>query len=387
MKKPVLFWLHPHLSFWNGGTRYVLEIAKRLAWKYRLHIVVSTGRKEVIKSFKEENITIHQISDRSTNNILYWLFFPLFVVFECTRVKRLAKKYDPEVIISSLFPANVWALFLNKKHIQICWEPFAFFYDKDLINSLPKWKSFGSKILSILYSWLDKWSVRQAAKILVLNKSTGFRVKEFYKKEIDGYTYMGVDYNHFRPIKKLTVSEKKFIKRPLLFHSTDFTTLKGTSKLLDAMLIIKKKLPEILLMISSPHADYGNKNELFKFIRDNNLQNNIKFLGTIKYDLLPEYYSLVGGVVFTGTATASLSVLEALACKTPVVRSFYTQEEVVDKKTGFLIDPDNPAQLAKACITILTDSKLRKNMAEKTRESIKEKYNWTQSAKIILEAI
>jgi len=75
--------------------------------------------------------------------------------------------------------------------------------------------------------------------------------------------------------------------------------------------------------------------------------------------------------------------LEAMACKTPVVASATggITEVVLPEKTGLLVEPKNPKQIADAVNRLLKDDKLRKKMGEEGRKRVEEFFSWTIIAK------
>jgi trehalose synthase len=71
-----------------------------------------------------------------------------------------------------------------------------------------------------------------------------------------------------------------------------------------------------------------------------------------------------------------LTVSEALWKETPVVASRVggIPEQVVDGKTGFLVDPRDIQSCAEKVILLVKDKKLAAHMGKKAREYVKEKF-------------
>lgn len=74
--------------------------------------------------------------------------------------------------------------------------------------------------------------------------------------------------------------------------------------------------------------------------------------------------------------------LEAMACKTPVVASATggILEVVVPEKTGLLVKPASPKQIADAVNRILKDKTLAKKMGENGRARVEKFFSWTYIA-------
>ena len=75
--KKTIYWHFPHLKFWMGGTKFLLEVVRRLSKDYNITIVTNEGSEETIRKFNEQGINVVTTSILSTNAIFYWLLFPI----------------------------------------------------------------------------------------------------------------------------------------------------------------------------------------------------------------------------------------------------------------------------------------------------------------------
>jgi len=73
-----------------------------------------------------------------------------------------------------------------------------------------------------------------------------------------------------------------------------------------------------------------------------------------------------------------LVILEAMACKTPVIatRKGGVPSVIKDKVNGLLIRPKNPQEIAKACNKVLLNETLGAKMAEAARVTVEKKFTW-----------
>ena len=107
---------------------------------------------------------------------------------------------------------------------------------------------------------------------------------------------------------------------------------------------------------------------------------NIKFLGRMQ-DVESIVNSFDVGVLATNTMLhgegISNSIMEYMALGKPVVatRGGGTGELVLDKKTGFLVDGNNPGEMKRAIISLLDDHELRLRMGECGKERIISVFN------------
>ena len=136
--KTKIYWLHPHFLNWMGGHKYIYEIARRLSKKYDVTVVADVFSEESKNKFKQVGLDTVSLSGISTNRILYWFFLPIYVIKNVLILKKRISSND--ILITSMFPMNVVASILRAKHIQLCYEPFAFFMMTILYQVFPEFK-------------------------------------------------------------------------------------------------------------------------------------------------------------------------------------------------------------------------------------------------------
>jgi len=382
-------WLHSHFFYSLGATRYIFEVNRRLTKKYDLTVFVEKSSDFWKERFTKEGIKVKEISPLSSNSSIYWLFFPFFVFWEIMILKREIRSVD--LVITSIFPMNWCSLFLNKPNIFLCFEPYSFFHNKNLIDKLPLLKKFFTKLLAKIYSPFDYIGTKKATKILALNKDRSDLISEIYQRKPDGTTGIAVDSIFFKPVKdeKLT---KKYLKKKVVFHSTDFTTPKGTYHLINALTKIVNEIPEARLVVASTVENAVEKKKLREMVYKLGLVKNVEFLGCIEEKLLPAYYTIANITAFVADpkntiSKASLIVLESLACQTPVVCSVGQLEGMVDKKTGYFVNPKNTKDLANKIIEILENDRLKNKMGIFGRGLVAREYTWDRVATLFEKEI
>lgn len=383
-----ILWLHSHFLYSNGGTRFIFEAASRLNKYHKLTICVERADEEWINKYKSCGITVVTLGFYTSTSLLYWLFFPLFLIKEKLQLKKLIR--DNDLIISSMFPFNFLALQKSKPTIYYCFEPFAFFYDKTLIADLSYFKRLGIIILKQLYQWMDKKAMQQTSKVLTINQAVSAWIERIYKRKPDDVTYLGVDTNFF--YKRNIPKPKLWQDRLILLHNTDFTVLKGTEYLIQALTHIIKEFPNIKLLITQAINNEQEKHQYEILIHSLNLETHVEFIGKVPYTWLTKYYSFADVVCFaadpTGIGTtASLSVLEAMACEVSVVRSIGCEEEIIDGESGFLEDPRDSKAYAGKIIKLLLSKSLREKMGRKARKRVLTYYQWEKVINIFNKEI
>ena len=324
--------------------------------------------------FKKAGINITTISKYSTDSVLFWLNFSKQIKNEIKFLKDKSKNYD--VVISSIFPMNILANSLNLPHMQICFQPFAFFWDPLMIKKLPISKRLFVYFLKTKFGKLDINSTKQSRKILTINNGSRNSILQIYHKD-SVPTFMGVDVN----VVNVEI-EKKYVGKKIILHSTDWTPLKKTSWLIQQFYLIQKKYPDVILLITEPKTDSKLKRIELEKIKKDAIE-NIEFLGAVSYDVLSQYYTRADLVVYPGFGsgiTTSLFVLECMAYETPAIVSNYASEDVEAGKTGLVFNTDDEFQ--KCILSLLSNDDIRLTLGRQARTYVLQKHSWPNVAKI-----
>ncbi len=368
-----IFWLHPHFLNWMGGHKYIYEIVRRLSKRYDVMIVADVFSEDSKYKFNKLGLQTITLSGISTNKIVYWVLLPFYIIKDAFLLKKHTNSND--ILITSMFPMNVVATLLGVKHIQLCYEPFAFFYDDNFISGFPKIQKIFIKISKFFYSWMDVVSTRRALVVLTISEFNRKWIKRIYGIN-SLVVYEGVDTNFFKVTVNNSLS-KKYGGCNIIFHSTDFTRIKGTELLVKSMPYIKKEFPNIKLLISTTLSNIEQQSKYLSFAEKNTFLESIEFLGFLNFKMIPDYLSLADVVVQPSIGQSmNLTIKEAMACGTPVVTSLEGREQFLDNTAGYLVDPMKTGELADRIIKILKDRRLAKKMGINGAKIIKEKFSW-----------
>lgn len=158
--------------------------------------------------------------------------------------------------------------------------------------------------------------------------------------------------------------------------------IKGLDLLARAFADLSKSLNDIELVIVGP--DGGYLPSLKKLVGELKIGDKVLFTGPLygqeKLEayvdadiyVLPSFYE-----TFPGT------VLEALACETPVIITDRCGiADVINRQAGLVVSYD-AGQLQQALLHILGDDKLRRAFGEKGKLLVREKFNWEKIAELM----
>ncbi|CAB4749157.1 unannotated protein [freshwater metagenome] len=182
--------------------------------------------------------------------------------------------------------------------------------------------------------------------------------------------------------------------RPTLICVGRLVHRKGQDKLIAAMPAIKKAIPDgLLLIIGSGPREKFLKREIERL----NLSNDVKMLGRITYDQLPNHILL--GDVFVSPSRSRLAgleveglgivYLEAGSCGLPVIAgdSGGAPDAVQIGKTGLVVDGRSVCEIADACIELLSDSAKAKEYGASGRIWAVNNWNWDLWGKKFAEVL
>jgi glycosyltransferase involved in cell wall biosynthesis len=152
---------------------------------------------------------------------------------------------------------------------------------------------------------------------------------------------------------------------------------KGVDYLIRAMPAVLKGVPEAKLVIVGEGEEQKNLAVLVKNLA---LEDKVEFRGYVKFKELVKSYLEASVFVlpsFTRLENFGIVMLEAMACRTPVIASDIPGvKENITKDNGLLFPPRDVDSLADSIITIISDDEKVKRMGEAGRKLVEEKYDW-----------
>lgn len=217
-------------------------------------------------------------------------------------------------------------------------------------------------------------------------------------------TFMhGIDIDQFAPITRKEKEDLKkeygFEGRKVVLHPARFLPWKGILPAIQSMPHIIKGFPEALMVMTGrAERIFSDMDELARydleidrFIRDNNLGENI-YIGDYTHYDIPRLTSLCDILIYTtiGNEPFGLCPVEGMACKVPVIvtNSGGLVESVVHGKTGFVIDRDKdrlPIELADRIIELLSNQSLAKEFGENGRKRVEERFDKKRMARDFIQ--
>jgi len=224
---------------------------------------------------------------------------------------------------------------------------------------------------------LGSWLFKNTSKVICLTKSDAKEVIKFgCPPEKIRVIPNAVDTNRFRPGKGR--------KQNLVVWIGRFVPEKGLNCLIEAAKIVAKELTNVkFVLIGYGPLKIKIMNLACKY---GLLKDAVRFTGPLNRDQIAEILSKASAFVFPSLKEGlPLSLLEAMACGTPIIASNISgvNEVIKNGQNGLLVTPNDSIMLAKAIIRVLHDANLRRKLGDNARYLAIKNFSW----KIVLSAL
>jgi glycosyltransferase involved in cell wall biosynthesis len=166
--------------------------------------------------------------------------------------------------------------------------------------------------------------------------------------------------------------------RPLMLFLGRLHVKKGLDLLVPAFARVRRQIPSALLALVGPASSPSYEKEILGWIREHNLSDAVIRVPFLQGDaLLRAYVDADVFVLPSYTENFGMTVVESLACETPVVISnrVNIHDEITKAEAGLVTDCDS-GQVAVAVIRLLRDEQLRGRMGANGRKLVQERFTW-----------
>ena len=192
---------------------------------------------------------------------------------------------------------------------------------------------------------------------------------ERYKDKILPFGARFVDGNLFK-IKK-GINERKI----LIGYVGRFVEEKGIREFIDAIPVVLEKRGNVEFLVCGEGPLFR---EIKDKIKNNKLSDNVKLVGWVPHEELPEYLNILKLFVLPShTEGMPNIVLEAMSCGTPVLATPVggIKDIIRNEKTGFILENNSPEAIAENIIKVLGHSNLDE-IAENAHALIQQEYTY-----------
>ena len=288
-------------------------------------------------------------------------------------MKVILKGFKPDIIHTHLFGANLYGrvfgtLFSDAKIVTTL---HSIDYRKFIKGDATKYKySFKRIFIDFITNFfVDRFiAVSEYLKNLALIKFGLKNVNVIYNY-LEFKNYKNTDNAFLSDFKKKLNIEKSFV----IFNSSNLRPQKGQKYLILAM----KELTDVIHSIKLLIAGNGPLwNDFKSLIEKSGLEKNVFLLG--QRDDIVDLLSISDVFVFPSLCEGQgIALLEAMAAGIPCVATNIgpIPEIIQNGKTGILVEPQNPNQIAEAILELRRDPEEASRIALEGKKYALEKFN------------
>ncbi len=202
-----------------------------------------------------------------------------------------------------------------------------------------------------------------------------------------GVVPCGVNLEQFKPVSKESARQYLgFGNDKIILFVGRLDPLKGIDKLIKAIPYLQNIQGLRLMVIGGGEHSQREIEQLQKLACNLNIQDSVTFLGLIKHEQLPYFYSAADAcVVPSYYESFGLVALESLACGTPVVATDVGNLKSVihQGETGYVVTDNAPHRLADKIALLLSGLSTDTESALSIRASVS-RFSWSNIAEAII---
>jgi len=357
-----------------GASRCLLRLSSRLRVDGHdvLAILPCDGplRDQLIRSGVE--VVIHPdlpvLTRKKWGRLVGWVSLLVCLLKSIRAVLSLCLKFKPDVIhtnTSVILSSAIVARLARIPHVWHVRESFSEF--------------------SWYWRWYQWYMYAFADIIPCISQAVARQFAQGIQERRVVVIYDGLPRDEFRAVEESRV--RAFRQRFALDQSPIIGVVgrikfgrKGQDVFVKAVALLKDKYPDVkFLLVGSPFP--GNEEHLerlFDLIRTLGVEQHVVYTGDVE-DIQVAHAALDISVLCPSFPEPfGLVVAESMALAKPVVGTKMggIAEQIENGVTGFLVEPNNPGQLAAALELLLSDSELRRKMGENGRKRFLEMFEF-----------
>ncbi len=349
---------------WGAVEKWIVEVVSRLNKKYRFKII-SLPAQERIAIQNTEFVYLSSL---------------------CTLSKKLSK--IEEHYIKKYLKVSPVRWYLNKKHIT-SWS-YAHFLKKEIerhdtdifhFHQRPEYLAYTEPkkpVIMHLHNRVEgltksfplfpeffKGVERADIVVAVSEDLLKYYLKKGVEKSKLKLLYNGVDVKRYVPRKKSPGTRLLFVG--------NLISRKGVIYLVRAFKEIKKQIPDAELQI------VGKRNEKSEYVQQVKKESfdGVRFLDAQNEGELIRYFQEATVLVHPAVYEAfGMTLVESMACGTPVIATKVGGIPEVIGDSGILIKPKNPTDIADKVISLLENRKKYESLKKRGRERAVKYFSW-----------
>jgi glycosyltransferase involved in cell wall biosynthesis len=352
---------YPKEGFPHGGVgSFVKNLSINLVGKGHTVTIIGINYTNINEVEYESNIKIIRLKKKKVKGLTWFLNHKKIT----QEIKKRHKENPIDIIETSELGFAFLTKFENIKYVIRLHGGHHFFALSEN-RKINFWKALQ-----------EKRSFKKADAFIAVSNYVGLKTQEYLKNNFLFETiYNSVDINKFSP------SSIDLIQKNTLLFVGSICEKKGIRQLVLAMSKIKKEIPDVKLKIIGRDWFFPNGNSYIEYLKtfiDDDLIDAIEIIGPVSNDNIPKYLDVANICVYPSHMEAMpIAWLEALSNGKIVVASDIGpgREAIINGKTGILVNPHDPEDIADAIIKVLNNLDKSYEMGINARIKILESFN------------
>ena len=181
-----------------------------------------------------------------------------------------------------------------------------------------------------------------------------------------------IDINTFSLSNNKSEYKKKFnLSDNTVVYAGRLAPEKNLDVIIKAIALTKKSVSDLNLAFAGSGQ---SENQLKQLAKELNLENEVKFLGTLnKIDLAKLYQASEVFAIASASETQSMVLMQALACGLPAVAvNARALPEYVNEKNGYIVKIGDEKAMAEKFVLLLENQALRQSLSHGAAEYVKQ---------------
>jgi len=194
----------------------------------------------------------------------------------------------------------------------------------------------------------------------------------------------GVNIHHYKKFEPNDEKVKTDLSDKYIFCLSRIDSNKGHDFLLHAFDIVRKRIPDIHLVIGGGSPKPRQREQkvfdmMHRIIDEKNMHDKVHILGYVPDEVLVPYYQQAEFFVLPSLFEPfGMTALEAMACGRAVIASKFggIKNVITSGENGILADSSKADEFSEAIIRLLDDKSLTEKMAIEGYKTIHERFSW-----------
>jgi glycosyltransferase involved in cell wall biosynthesis len=372
----ILVYTHEFYPFSGGIANWTLEIVKGLKnLGQDVTVLAPKYNKKPYDLPELREVRIKRMPLAIRGRLSYFIGIVFFTI------TFFSKKYDKVIICDNISQVvgTIVSFFIKAEYIVIVngTEILMHFSKKNIYQKIK------AGLITSFFSRAKIISISRATRNLLFEKGGYFDNVEVLYCSIDKRMVFAKSSSDVL-MKQMSLEDRKIILTIARLYPR-----KGHDVVLQALVEIKKKFPEILYLIV---GEGFNRKYLEEIVASLNLTDNVIFTGEVP-DVI-DYLDICNVFVMAsreeeGVEGFGIVYLEAMARGKPVIGSRHggVPEVISDGVSGYLIDPHDVSEIASTIIRVLSDSNEARKMGENGRKMVELNFTTDLMARKLLHAL